>query len=467
MKTHIKHFRISRLWISCAGGIAALLLLGCEEFVAVDVPDSQLGGTAVFEDAATADAAMVSIYSTLQSRALVTGETGGISILMGCYADELVSYSNWGLAEEAFYQNSLKASDAGVATLWNEGYSVIYSANAIIEGLAGPSAVPQADKDRITGEALLVRAYMHSYLTSLFGAVPYVTDTDYRVNTSIARNTQSEVYGLLLADLQRAHDLLPEVYHTADRSRPNKAVAAALLARAYLYNGQWQAASDAASEVINATAMYGIESNPEDVFLKESTSTLWQLLPRSEGMPTFEALNFFFETGPPPSRALSPLLVAAFEPGDLRRDHWIGEVTDGTSTWYYANKYRQHDFGSVSTEYSIQLRLEEQLLIRAEARARAGDLIGATEDLDVLRLRAGLNPTAAATAEQLVAAVLQERRVELFTEMGHRFFDLARTGQAGTVLAIKPGWDVNDLLLPLPERELTLNPNLLPQNPGY
>ena len=467
MKIPIKYSKMSGFWTACASVIAALLLLGCEEFVTVDVPDSQLAGAAVFEDAATADAAMVSIYSTLQSRALVTGETGGISILMGCYADELVSYSNWGLAEEAFYQNSLQASDAGVATLWNEGYSVIYSANAIIEGLAGSSAVPQADKDRITGEALLVRTYVHNYLTSLFGAVPYVTSTDYRVNTAIARSAQNEVYGLLLTDLQRAHDLLPEAYYTADRSRPNKAVAAALLARIYLYSGQWQAASDAASEVLNATAMYNIESNPEDVFDKESASTLWQLLPRSEGMPTFEALNFFFEAGPPPSRALSPLLVAAFEPGDLRRDHWVGEVTDGTSTWYYANKYRQHDFGSVSTEYSIQLRLEEQLLIRAEARARAGDLIGAKEDLDILRLRAGLSPTTAATADELVAAVLQERRVELFTEMGHRIFDLVRTGQAGTVLNNKPGWDANDILLPLPERELTLNPNLLPQNPGY
>jgi len=32
---------------------------------------------------------------------------------------------------------------------------------------------------------------------------------------------------------------------------------------------------------------------------------------------------------------------------------------------------------------------------------------------------------------------------------------------------IKANWKNTDLLLPIPENELELNPNLLPQNPGY
>ena len=64
--------------------------------------------------------------------------------------------------------------------------------------------------------------------------------------------------------------------------------------------------------------------------------------------------------------------------------------------------------------------------------------------------------------------MLQERRSEFFTEQGHRWFDLKRTGTAGQALgSLKPGWKATDAVLPLPESELLLNGNLLPQNAGY
>lgn len=112
--------------------------------------------------------------------------------------------------------------------------------------------------------------------------------------------------------------------------------------------------------------------------------------------------------------------------------------------------------------------MEEQYLIRAEARAYQVNISGAQEDLNIIRNRAGLSDTSATTQQDLLSAILQERRLELFTEIGHRWFDLKRTGQAGTVLApLKPAWQERNLLLPIPETELILNPNLQPQNPGY
>lgn len=63
---------------------------------------------------------------------------------------------------------------------------------------------------------------------------------------------------------------------------------------------------------------------------------------------------------------------------------------------------------------------------------------------------------------------MNERRVELFAEGGHRFIDLKRSGRLDQVLSgLKPAWNTEDRNLPLPENELLLNPNLLPQNPGY
>ncbi|MNR31887.1 SusD family protein [compost metagenome] len=107
-------------------------------------------------------------------------------------------------------------------------------------------------------------------------------------------------------------------------------------------------------------------------------------------------------------------------------------------------------------------------MIRAEARAHLGNVSGAQTDLNKIRRRAGLSDTPADTQSELLAAILKERQVELFTELGHRWFDLKRFGLANEVLgAHKTAWNSTDILWPLPQSELLLNENLLPQNPGY
>lgn len=159
--------------------------------------------------------------------------------------------------------------------------------------------------------------------------------------------------------------------------------------------------------------------------------------------------------------------MSAFSPNDLRKTHWTKAVTDGTTTWYHPYKYKYSDTDS-SKEYSIVFRLGEMYLIRAEARANSGDLTGAKEDLNKIRNTAGLLDTDAISQTEILDAILQERQLELFTEFGHRFFDLKRFNKIQSVLsAAKTGWDTHDALFPIPETELNLNPNLKPQNSGY
>ena len=146
----------------------------------------------------------------------------------------------------------------------------------------------------------------------------------------------------------------------------------------------------------------------------------------------------------------------------------VKTITNASGTWYRPYKYKQTAATESSQEYTIILRLEEQYLIRAEARTFNGDNAGAQQDLNITRNRAGLPNTTATTQDELKAAILQERRLEFFTEQSHRWFDLKRTGNAASVLSpIKPGWQNRDILFPLPEAELLLNENLLPQNAGY
>ncbi len=114
------------------------------------------------------------------------------------------------------------------------------------------------------------------------------------------------------------------------------------------------------------------------------------------------------------------------------------------------------------------LRLAEQFLIRAEARAKTHNIMGAITDVNAIRRRAGLRELPATLGEtDLIAAIAQERRIELFAEWGHRWMDLKRTDKIDDVLKpIKPQWRNTQKFYPIPLLELTTNPNLT-QNPGY
>ncbi|MBC7851372.1 MAG: RagB/SusD family nutrient uptake outer membrane protein, partial [Chitinophagaceae bacterium] len=109
----------------------------------------------------------------------------------------------------------------------------------------------------------------------------------------------------------------------------------------------------------------------------------------------------------------------------------------------------------------------EQYLIRAEARAKLNDLTGAISDLNTIRNRAGLANTIAVSQQNILNAIAEERRTELFGEWGHRWFDLKRTGKINEVMnALKANWKATDALWPIPIDQLKANPALV-QNPGY
>jgi hypothetical protein len=442
-----------------------MVLSACDHFVEVDLPASQLTAETVFEDARTANAAMAGLYAKMRDNGVLAGNGSGLSCYLGLYADEFDYYQQNAVSN--FYTNSLFPGDYGVNDMWNFSYNQIYSANAIIEGLNNSTAIAEADKNQLQGEALFIRALLHFYLVNIYGDVPYVITTDYAQNSKVSRMPASKVYNLIVMDLNKARELLSEDYVSSERIRPNRSTAVALLARVYLYMELYPEASNATSAVIN-NPLYSWETDLDKIFLKESTTTIWQFMPDAAGSNTAEGSLYIFTAGPPSIVGLKADFVNAFEAGDQRKIHWTTEVTDGTTTWYHASKYKQELVTPSSVEYSILFRLAEQYLIRAEARAYQGDLIGAKEDLNLIRTTAGLASTTAVTADEIIADILNQRRFELFTEFGQRFFDLKRTGKLDQTLSVsKTGWNTTDAFWPLPALELSANPNLNPQNQGY
>lgn len=437
--------------------------ISCSDFVEVSLPPSQLTQQTVFEDPVTANAAVGAIYSSMRDAGLFSGNLGGLGSNLGLYTDELDFYRQ---QVDYFYTNALFAAQGDVKYYWNQGYSLIYAANAVISGIENSQSLTPQVRAQLKGEALFIRAFVHLYLNQLFGGVPYITTTDYTLNSNVARLPYDQCLEKVRADLGMAIGLLDNGLE-GERVRPGKAAAHALMARACLYSGLWEEAAQNATAVIDAPGMQWVE-NLDQVFLKDSPSTIWQFMPVSSSFNTLEADLYIFDSGPPPTLALAQPLVEAFDEGDQRKELWTRAISDGTTTWYHPYKYKQRSGTGTSDEYSIVLRLAEQYLIRAEAFANSGNTDGALADLNRVRTTAGLQPLTTVETQGLLEAILAERRVELFTEFGHRFFDLQRRGALDASLQpVKPGWNTNDRLFPLPADEMLLNDNLTPQNPGY
>jgi hypothetical protein len=442
--------------------------VSCDSFVEVDLPESQLTSEGVFKDNATADAALSDIYAKLRDTGILTGANTGISNQLGNYTDELIAFGSPTSTTVSFFNNALLPSNSNVADYWNNSYNQIYAANAVLEGVAENTVFSAENKAKLRGESLFIRALVHFYLVNLFGDIPYIKTTDYTANAYVTRQPLDEVYKNITADLQNAADLLPAAYSSTERIRPNKYTVKALLARVYLHRGLYAEAANESSAVLNQSSTYILNSDLNQVFLIGSKETIWQLKSAVAGQNSQEGATFIFLSAPPVLTSLNPDLFNSFTSGDLRKNSWIKTVMNGNTPYYHPYKYKQQDFTGTSKEYSIVFRTAEQYLIRAEARAHQGDLIGAKEDLNKIRHRAGLGDTAALTQNEILQAVLEERKWELFTEQGHRFFDLKRYNKIDEVLAaVKQGWNTTDSLLPIPQNELSANPNLRPQNPGY
>lgn len=453
--------------------ILSLLIItswSCEDFVEVDLPSNQVIREDVFSQEESVRGLMqVLFYELSDASFFSSGSSGSVTMVNGLASDELINYSTISEYPE-FSQGSLTPKNGIVTRLWSTMYSTIYTANDILEGLSEPYAhhIPETLKSRCIGEAKFLRAFAHFYLVNLFGNVPLVTSTDYQKNTTAKQSSSDEVYEQIISDLEDAVTLLNSNY-SEDRTRPNKAAATLLLSRVYLYLSDWEKAAALATEVISEHTLYEISTNLDDVFKVNSREAVWQIYPIGRNH-TLEGDTFIL-TETPTLSALNPDLVNSFEQDDKRRKQWIGTYNNETESYFYPYKYKTNTASELTspTEYSTVLRFAEAYLIRAEARAQQNNLNGAIADLDIIRERAGI-PLLSVTnswisKEELLAAIREERRKELFTEWGHRWFDLVRTGEAVNVLSNK-NWSSVNFLYPIPENELLINTNLY-QNIGY
>lgn len=490
-------FKKYRTLLFLLWGIGVAGSFSCKKMVEINEPISTLTSTEVFSTDAQAHSAMAGVYTRMingsngfNNSPYESFSNGLTTLLCGMSSDDFKYYSTSDVTYYNFNRNKLLVADGPSARLWSSAYTTIYGANSVLEGIAESKSelLHEEVRQSISGEARFVRAFSFFYLVNCFGDVPLALSIDFNKTAFLSRATVSDVYKQIITDLKEAKALLPADYSlgAGERIRPNKSAASALLARVYLFSGDYEKAAAEASEVIANTGTYKMVATA-NVFMSNSEEAIWQLQQNTSVSNVGNATPEAIELLPNPLRTglakfrLSDQLLGSFETGDQRRVDWVD--SSNNTAWgapgfvYFPYKYKtgRHNYsiGGMASEYYTVLRLAEQYLIRAEAISNGapGGVTAAISDLNIIRQRAGLIPLPTSlTNDQVKTAIARERQLELFAEWGHRWFDLKRTGKASEVLsqiAHKQPWAGDyQLLYPIPVTEITANHNII-QNPGY
>jgi len=501
MKLH--GLKINAICLFCI--LCCALQMACKKLIEIGEPINTLTTTEIFSTDATATSAMSGVYSTmingfdggLASTSSQSVFSAGLTTKLGAVSsDELFSSSYVSnINGDVYGANKLTVINATISpTIWSSAYSIIYKANSVIEGIAASKSASLHNnvREELTGEAKFIRAFCYFYLTNFFGDVPMALTVDFNKTANLPRMSRDQVYQQIIKDLKDAQAVLAadNSQGKGERTIPNKWAATLLLARAYLYTGDYNNASIEASSIISNHATYSLEADLNQVFSTSSNEAVWQLKQTSEDAQLKNATpeGLLFSAGDLNHHGyvqygLTSQLISAFEPNDKRWTTWVDStdyLIDSTKpgrNTYFPHKYiigtQNSGLGQPVPQYYMVLRLADAYLIRAEASVNgaSGGLGTAISDLNSIRHRAGLPDLNTNLNQlQLKNAIARERQIEFFAEWGHRWFDLKRTGQASAVLSVIPAkqpWlGDGQLLYPIPRGEIIAD-HFLTQNPGY
>jgi len=436
---------------------AGLILASCSKLFDVE-PTASISSDIAIKDKAGIEHALTGSYSALQA----VGLYGRNSVIVSDLAADNLTWTGTTQDYGQIEHKPIPADNSIVDGFWAASYDGINRVNNILYVIPSISGLNENEMKQYKGEALYLRALLYYNLVIYFGDVPLKTFPTLDLSSVDAERTPSaQVFEQIITDLSEAKDLLST---TKVFGRANSFSASALLAKIYLtkfhlmdHPASAAASIDEASRVIDQGG-YSLEPIFSSLF-NNTTFSGESIFEVVYDLQNFNRLAQYYASRSLTGRyevAPTAGFIAGFESGDTRL---TGSVAYDDKNLPYGIKYNDIAGGTDRVYIS---RLADVILTRAEARAySAGDIASIQADINLVRTRAGLGPTAAATYDDLKLAIENERRHELAFE-GHRWIDLVRTGRAVEVLSIDPKYT----LFPIPLIEMQTN-NLMKQNDGY
>ncbi len=372
-------------------------------------------------------------------------------------------------------------------------YAVFYKAlgqvNDVLKTAEGLT-VADADKDTYNdfmGQLHALRGYLHFNLAILYAQIPTVTgvsmdaansgipisDEVFATDYKASRSTLTETYNFITTEFKTAIDLL-----SSDKSdgKMNKWAAEALLARTYLYLGDYNNALQYANDVIQNASnyrLYTIDEYPNVWSEAYSVESLFELTTSDTYNAQRYSIGYYTDLdGYGECGALESFYnYMQSDANDVRSQLVILKTDDSDLSAYCSNKYPGQS-GVVSPLYVNNpkiIRMSEVYLIAAEAAVNGGTATGAETAVsyyNTLRKNRISNYTDATSVT--LNDVLAEYRKELNFE-GHRFFDLVRNNITFTNNYVGEISSTNNkVIVAIPQREIDISgADVLIQNPGY
>lgn len=336
------------------------------------------------------------------------------------------------------------------------------------------------------GQLYALRGLAHLEMARLFCQLPVVAANVDAANSGIplfnqvfsidhkfSRSTLRQTYAQIISDFETALPLLSKDKKTAS-GQINYWAAAALLSRAYLYNGDYDNAYKYAEMVISG-GVYSLYERSEYLSVWSETGTsesLFEVLTTEKRNAQRNSIGYYTSPNGYPEAAASADFVtwAQTLTGDIRMSAIAEKSTaKGAYKAYYTTKYPGQS-GATSPLYVNNfkvIRLSEVYLIAAEALLRGATQTGTKSALDYYNdLRSNRIESYTAATAVTLDDILAERRIELFCE-GHRLFDLMRYQQSITSPTTNKTYAYTDPLLQIkiPQREIDIAQGALVQNP--
>ncbi|TXI31415.1 MAG: RagB/SusD family nutrient uptake outer membrane protein [Niabella sp.] len=416
---------------------------------------------------------------------------------------------------ELIKQTTPAPSNFVMSMVWEGCYLMINRANVVISK-ANEIKDDIATRNRIVGEARFLRAWAYYELVSQWGDVPVYTEPITSSKDFKGKTPAADIYALIISDLTEATKVLPESYGGADKGRATKGAALAMLGRANMQKGDYNAAKTALLQIYGKYSLVdnfqwnfdgdvknsagvvsaGHEFNAESIFEvdfvdKGDNDYNWSAT--GEGltspMSTVRNQEYGITWG---NIIPSAYILDKFDDSDPRYKFTIFEEGDqiltqsplgpktlvandmniaastrkGITKKRFYRKYNIYDW--VNDGYHPSglnnrlIRYADVLLMLAECEAETGSPAKAADYINEVRRRPSVNmpPISASSKEQAIKAVMTERSLELCAEAINNI-DLIRWRAKGYFPSVMPDPRPGQVsLLPIPASETSSNPML-------
>lgn len=452
-------------YIIAIAAASSIYLTGCEDFLTV-IPETELTSTTFFKTQTDFEQAVNAAYAPLRA---ITTERSWLLSEMHSDNTHYGRNHNFGavdpqedLADFSVLVSNGTNPNTHLLNQWRQDYLIIARTNQILALIDGVD-FDAAAKANVRGQALFLRAYAYFELARYWGSVPlHLTPVPGRDEAALPLSTEDEIYAQIIKDLVEAVPLLPK-RSAQQLGRATEGAARTLLANVYINRKQWSEAEQILAPVISSgeyslmgsyelafSDNAGNKNNAESVFEVQylegaagfSNDIIYRMLPRP-----LLAAELKVITGTSNTQSLdgegngipTPDIIAAYEPGDTRKDASIAWVYLSSSAredknypyiLKFAKKHSQH--GNTGTNFHI-FRYAEVLLFMAEVLNEQGKTSEAVGYLNQIRTRAGLAATTASGQADVREAIFKERRVELAFE-NKRWFDIQRTDRIQEII---------------------------------